>query len=162
MWLSSSGKQGISLCIFQGYTFRGWAGISIHKVASEPVLLITIPQIAFVLLLFILLYFLILTQGYFFHCFFEREKGERKGKRESEMWERSLGVTEKPWLVASRMHQDQGLFPQFRNLSWPGIEPATFWLWDNAKPTDPHLLGLPPIAFKSPDQLPQFLATMCL
>ena len=49
--------------------------------------------------------------------------------------ERNIDVREKHQLVASYTCQDQGLNPQFGYVPWPGIEPATIWLWD-ATPTN--------------------------
>ena len=80
--------------------------------------------------------FLILTQGHFFIAFQRQRKGETE-----------TSIREKHQLIASHAHPeqgshmpglgiiralDQGLNPQLRYVSWPGIEPAIFWLQDNA------------------------------
>ena len=44
----------------------------------------------------------------------------------------------KHWLVASCMHPVQGPNLQPRCVPWPGIEPATFHIVDNAQPIEPH------------------------
>ena len=56
----------------------------------------------------------------------EREEGiERKR-------ERDISVRKKCQWVASHTLSYWGLNSQPRHVPWPGIEPPTFWLWNNA------------------------------
>ena len=56
---------------------------------------------------------------------------EKKGGRERER-ERNINVRDKHWSVASCMHPDPKLNLQPRYVSWPEIEPMTFWFTNDA------------------------------
>ena len=92
---------------------------------------------------FFFLHFYPCSRTFFFHCSLRQWKGERKGVRETSMWERDID-----WLppvdawTGDHTHPDQGLDPQPRYVPWPGIEPTTSWLWDR-QPSNQHTGQVP-------------------
>ena len=88
----------------------------------------TLFLVVFLSSLFIYLFILILTWAHFFIAF-----RERKGEREISMLERALiGCLSYTPVPGDHTHPYQGLYLQSRYVPWPGTEPATLWLQDDA------------------------------
>ena len=69
----------------------------------------------------------------FFSLMGSRERGkEGEGEGEKHRCERE----KKHWLIDSYMRPDWGLNPQSRHVSWPGVNPVTFQLANEAQPTE--------------------------
>ena len=79
-----------------------------------------------------------------FSLLLEKEEGKEEGERKGE---RYMDVREKHQLIVSYTFSDWGSNPQPRHVPWPGIEPSTFQLKDDA-PTNWATLSRAILIFK--------------